>query len=582
MPATVTEPGVVPPAISAVFTDGRSCTIQINKSRNPLLARQLLLGLADLVKPHGDLDRQSSVEGYCTGVRYFCDKLAESGFTGTAADLTRGVLAEFWLGRPHPINESKARAMLQRLDDNHAVLKPDVRALIDGRDFHRTPVSQPLKPYSEGEWARLTEVCQRIVKEDYAAYRQALEEAAQGCNPYENSWSLNNVRWAMATWGPERAEAVVDWRIPGHPSGLGRRLPYSIEKDTEVLFPSSGTVIAYQLLLGVYTGIVPDGLADLGLDDIDWAGETTVLLDYVKGRTAPESLVLSARASRLLQQWLDHSSLGRKLAPEADRGALWLHYSTAAKRWRTTREHWSRIKDWVRWTGLKDDTGQPLSIHRHRIRTSNAAMRERRSWQGSRRSTIDPNRSPRVEGDNYVTLGTAAQREMVNDIIADAQGDMLRRAQPPMVLTEESLAKLVREFPDRVAALELTDEVLTELVGGERDVFTAACADQLSGLHGPKGKPCPARPWVCLPCPLALFAPRHLPNLLRLRAFFSARWQEMTSAEFMAQFGVYAQRLDQILDPGVHFSAEALARASAEVADTDDELPLRAEERTVR
>ncbi|MGC5345660.1 hypothetical protein ACPXCE_17270 [Streptomyces sp. DT24] len=73
-----------------------------------------------------------------------------------------------------------------------------------------------------------------------------------------------------------------------------------------------------------------------------------------------------------------------------------------------------------------------------------------------------------------------------------------------------------------------------ELIGGERDVFTAACADQMSGLHGPKGKPCPARPWVCLLCPLAVFAPRHAANLLRLKAFFSRQWQQMPAAQFMA------------------------------------------------
>ncbi|MET9657077.1 hypothetical protein [Streptomyces sp. NPDC006510] len=51
-----------------------------------------------------------------------------------------------------------------------------------------------------------------------------------------------------------------------------------------------------------------------------------------------------------------------------------------------------------------------------------------------------------------------------------------------------------------MADLALDDDVIAELVGGQRDVFTAACGYQLSELHGPKGKPCPARPWVCLFC----------------------------------------------------------------------------------
>ncbi len=59
--------------------------------------------------------------------------------------------------------------------------------------------------------------------------------------------------------------------------------------------------------------------------------------------------------------------------------------------------------------------------------------------------------------------------------------------------------------------LNLDDATIAGLLSGEQDVFTAACADPLSGLHGPAGKPCPARPWVCLLCPLAVFTPPGTP-----------------------------------------------------------------------
>jgi hypothetical protein len=39
-------------------------------------------------------------------------------------------------------------------------------------------------------------------------------------------------------------------------------------------------------------------------DDIEWAGDEKVLLNYVKGRTAAESLALSRKATRLGEQWL--------------------------------------------------------------------------------------------------------------------------------------------------------------------------------------------------------------------------------------------------------------------------------------
>jgi hypothetical protein len=204
-------------------------------------------------------------------------------------------------------------------------------------------------------------------------------------------------------------------------------------------------------------------------------------------------------------------------------------------------------------------------------------MREHGSWAGRGRATIDPNHSPAVEGDHYLSATTPAQQQAVEAVIADAQHDLLRRAHPPAVVTGDDAAALARDYPRLVAALDLGGTALAELVGGARDVFTAACADQLSGLHGPKGKPCPARPWVCLLCPLAVFAPRHAANLLRLKAFFSRQWQQMPAAHFMAVFGPYAQRVEEVLG---RFDPAVLAEAAGAVGGHDDELPLRPEEST--
>lgn len=218
-----------------------------------------------------------------------------------------------------------------------------------------------------------------------------------------------------------------------------------------------------------------------------------------------------------------------------------------------------------------------LTLHRHRIRTTHESMRDKRTWKGSGRATIDPNHSPQVEGDHYLTATTPAQRDALDAIIEDAQHDLARRAEPPAVITEESAAALADGYPQMVASLHLDDSVLAELVGGQRDVFTAACADQLSGLHGPRGKPCPARPWVCLLCPLAVFAPRHAPNLLRLKGFFARQWRQMTTGHFMAVFGPYSQRVGEVLD---RYDPAVLAAAARQVSDHDDELPLRPEEIT--
>ncbi|MFD5650571.1 hypothetical protein [Streptomyces sp. NPDC127039] len=152
-------------------------------------------------------------------------------------------------------------------------------------------------------------------------------------------------------------------------------------------------------------------------------------------------------------------------------------------------------------------------------------------------------------------------------------------AQLVVLLTPESVTQ-ASGTPRRsvqLTRLGLDDAAIAELVGGQRDVFVAACADPFAGQHGPKGKPCPARPWVCLLCPLSLFAPRHAANLLRMKAFFARQWQQMPAAQFMAVFGPYTHRIEQIL---TSYDPAELARLATVVTDTDDEIPLFPEERT--
>lgn len=90
------------------------------------------------------------------------------------------------------------------------------------------------------------------------------------------------------------------------------------------VFPTHDAMIAYRLLFGIHSGIVPDGVDDLVTGEIDWAGDATILLSYMNGRTAAESLNLPRRAVRLLEQWLAHSALLRSFAAPEDRQRLWL------------------------------------------------------------------------------------------------------------------------------------------------------------------------------------------------------------------------------------------------------------------
>ena len=511
------------------------------------------------------MDAPGTVTDYLAGVRDLAGFLRAREARGGAGALTRVLLAGYWMqaGWRH---ESATRRMLAAADAAAGVLRPEVRALVAGRHFAAMPVTAPLQPYTEQEWERLHRVCRQVADEAFGRYRAARAGAAGGDDPRAAGWDAGNLRWLLARLGPAGDGEAAAW--------LGRNRSWvtargGVRSACEELYPTMEVTAACRLLLGMYSGIVPDGIAGLGVGDIDWAGDATVLLGYVKRRTAAESMTLPRKAVRLLEQWLEHSALTREHAPAGLAGRLWLHCNRfASPRWRGGVSARAPV-GWAPRAGVQVD--------RRRVRTTYLALRDRSRWHGSTRSAIDPNHSPAVEGDHYLTATTAAQQDMVEQIIEDAQQDMLRRAAPAVVLTDAGVSDLAGRYPELISRLGVDDTAVAELTGGTRDVFAAACADPLSGLHGPPGKPCPARPWVCLLCPLAVFTPRHAANLLRLKAFFARQWQQMPAAQFMAVFGPYAARIGQVLD---RYPPQLLAAVAAEAGDHDGELPLRAGELT--
>ena len=573
MSATLTEG---PLGIECVFSDGSTARFELEGLPCPELARDLLVGLVELIHPHGTVDAAGSMGHYVQSVRDMTRKLAAQGFTGGAADLRRPRMAEYWMAASGP-KEACTRRMLHGFQVAGGRLDAKLAELAAGRAYNPQRNHHQLPPYPEAEWERLTQTCRGIVDESFEAHKRALAAARRGQHPRDHGWSEDNLRWLLARVGP--IGIVAFGGHLGCSEDVVRQRGGVLEASTD-LFPRLEVVIAYRLLFGIYSGIVPDGIDDLVTDDIDWAGDSTILLSYVKGRTAAESLNLPRRAVRLLEQWLAHSALLRGHADPEQRAHLWLRLNKpggteiSAKAGAASRV---AVQRWVARHGVTNTDGKPLKIHRSRIRTTFQSLRDKSTWAGRGRATIDPNHSPDVEGDHYLSATTSSQRQAAEAIVEDAQHDLLRKAHPPTVVSDEDALTLAQDYPQLIASLALDDTVIAELVGGQRDVFTAACADQLAGLHGPKGKPCPARPWVCLLCPLAVFAPRHAANLLRLKAFFSRQWQQMPAAQFMAVFGPYSQRIDHVLD---RFAPAVLADAARGVGDRDDELPLRPEEST--
>lgn len=332
------------------------------------------------------------------------------------------------------------------------------------------------------------------------------------------------------------------------------------------LFPDGDTAFAYLTLLAMRTGIVPDGIDSLRVEDFVRTGEHTAMLSYYKGRTGRETVNLPREAVRLIDQWLEHSALLRRHAgPLA--GQMWIFSGGDAAGRGMSRvldkaRAQGRRRSWMDAAGVLADDGSLLAVHGGRVRATYLHRRERDSWTG--RATIDPNHSARVEADHYLTSHTPAQLDALDGVIEQAQREVRAKAEPVVLTAGMDAAGFAAAFPALVEQAGLGRGAMAEMLSGTQDVFVAAGANPTGSPHAPAGTLCPARPGVCLLCPLAVFAARHLPNLLRLRGFFAEQAAAMTSAQFLTVFGRYADRLEQDVLP--RFGAAAVTEAATQAA----------------
>lgn len=563
MPAHVVKE---PLGVACTFSKGRKryLTMTLEEQYWCALTEDLLDGLVSLVHPHGRVDSPGLVRDYVRSIRLMVDALGERT-PGGAPDLTVGMLSGFWLSHTNRA-ERHTRAMLLGLEETGQRLRDEAQRFTEGRKFNQTSRSEPLKPYREDEWEALQARCEEITDAAYAEYRAALRELEEDDNWAELEPTPKGVLRFLSQNGPAPTHEVSAY------FGIRNSVAQSamaVGPTSARLFPSVEAAYAYRTLFAARSGIVPDGIADLGLGDIDWAGDSTVLLNYFKGRTSRESNNLPKLAVAVLRQWLKHSELLRSFAAPEERGRLWIRCSRGRIVSRSLNNFEApRLKD----------LRLPVRLSASRVRTTFEALRDRSHWHGSERATIDPNHSAQTEAERYVGTPTPQQRELLDSVIESGQSDMLRRARTPLrVVTAQNAAEAARQLPQVVADLQLDDAVIAELTSGERDVFAASCVDIFAGVFGPKGKPCPARPWVCLACPLAVFAPRHAVSLLKLKEFFSGQWQQMTSGEFMRHFGFYAARVDEVIR---RFESGVIEQARVCLEKEPSALIVRPEEMT--
>lgn len=524
---------------------------------NSELARDLAAGLAAATHPHGPIRTRSVAQQYVTTMRRMAFDFEKQRVGGGLSQLSPAALVRYWLECDYH-RERRIRAVLRAYAAQGGHLDSAIIRHLDGRRINKAFKSRPNQPYSENEWQHLAVTLDAHIASAWARHQDTMQAAERGSDPRLHSVTADNLAWLLARLGPTGLRDLNDEH--------GLSVPAAVHAEVmRGLFPDSMTAFAYNTAFAMRTGIVPDGIDSLTADSLRRTSDSTMIVSYRKGRTGGEALNLPRDAVRLIDKWMQHSALLRTHAAALGE-KVWIHIGSQ-RTWlvRTGPLIYSRPRSqsrrqaWVQSSGVTGDNGQPLAIHGGRVRATYHHRRDRSSWTG--RTTIDPNHSARVEGDHYLSSHTPAQLEAIDDIIEQSQTDLRRKAEKPIVFAAQDAASFAAEFPAMVEEAGLDADAIARLLSGEQDVFVAACANPTNSPHAPAGQLCPARPWVCLLCPLAAFSPRHLPNLLNLKDYFARQSQRMTTAQFIQIFGPYASRLDDDILP--RFPASDIREAAA-------------------
>jgi hypothetical protein len=111
----------------------------------------------------------------------------------------------------------------------------------------------------------LTCTCRSIVDEAFARHRRALAAVARGVVIRASTGG----RWRICARGCRVSARSGSSHSVDISRARTRWQRGGVLEARRDLFPRLDTVIAYKLLFGIYSGIVPDGIDDLAASDID-------------------------------------------------------------------------------------------------------------------------------------------------------------------------------------------------------------------------------------------------------------------------------------------------------------------------
>lgn len=554
----------VPLALHLRFEGDEPLTLDFSHLPCPAVVRPLALAMLSLTNAGGTIKTAWTAKKYRDAIVRFVRWLDDAGFQGDLRDLTVEQLYDYWQQERRTV-ENHNRILLAAATPGAGVSSPVRSEVIPHLTGTRVSAPKaretPLAAYSHGEYARLVSECKAIVRSARAQQRRVT--ALLATTGPSVSGSDEWLRW-LAGSSLDRIEDLRERQYPDE--WLASSDAFVAHR--RALLPDMDTVLAYRVLLGLEFGLPAESMNGLTTDDVEWQGERQLRVTFRKRRASDAQSMRYREAGpwtgpALLRDWLQTSERLRSLM--GDDSHLWIYFTEAAGGAVANFTDWrwgKHRRRFIERTGLTNDDGQPLPLDLRRLRTT-WTERKGRDWHGA--VTIDPNRTPTVEGDHYLTR--SADPEAMAETVEAAQQDLLRRAETvALILTDDEL------LADAVDGADVMSRRAAPTTTDEWDMFAAACRNPYDSPFVAKGTFCTASVWSCLVCPLAVITPAKLPNLIRLEDYIRRRADDLPQGEWLSVYGAAWVQLTTRILPG--YSTAALAEASALVAAEAAALPV--------
>lgn len=250
-----------------------------------------------------------------------------------------------------------------------------------------------------------------------------------------------------------------------------------------------------------------------------------------------------------------------------------------------SRQHTGSTKLWITWKpgrlsspknlgacvtafvekyGIVDDAGKPLALNLSRLRKTQKADWYKRT--GGQLEIFAVGHTVAVAANHYADI--PALRHLHEQTIVEALADAMAPALQPRILLPADEARL-RASAD-VTGLPVTPEKIGLLLGGEQDLWLAACGNFRASPFGREGEACPTPFWGCLECSNAVITARKLPALIAFQTFMDEQRKALPQNDWDDKFDQPYRRITEQILP--MFPPSVVENARIEAAEASAPL----------